>query len=374
MSLLRSLQLTSFLFLCLIALSASAQISTGATGPCSLPEGLKSVSGHNLFTEQQEEWLGEVMDKEIRRDFNVIDDPDNYLQKVADRLQAQLPPSGIHYRFVIIDSSELNSFGLVGGRIYIHRRMIAFAQNEDELATLVGHEMGHMVDHHGALDISDYFRQLGVTSLGDRADVLKHWKDFKDNASKIKHMNDEKREAEEQVIADRIAFYALMRAGYNSENGIAFADRLFETKRKPGNFWSDMFGTTHPNGKRLREMLKSERPIAQNCIAPHVADASHFAEWQKTIIATTKLAGAAKADLPGLVRKVALQPQLRTDLSGIEFSPDGKYLLAQDESSIFVASREPLANLFRIDAFDAHAARFSPDSRSVVFYDKELRV
>jgi WD40 repeat protein len=374
MSLLRSLQLTSFLFLCLIALSASAQISTGATGPCSLPEGLKSVSGHNLFTEQQEEWLGEVMDKEIRGDFNVIDDPDNYLQKVADRLKAQLPPSGIHYRFVIIDSPELNSFGLVGGRIYIHRRMIAFAQNEDELATLLGHEMGHMVDHHGALDISDYFRQLGVTSLGDRADVLKHWKDFKDNASKIKHMNDEKREAEEQVIADRIAFYALMRAGYNPENGIAFADRLFETKRKPGNFWSDMFGTTHPNGKRLREMLKSERPIAQNCIAPHVADASHFAEWRKTIIATTKLANSAKADLPGLVRKVALQPQLRTDLNGIEFSPDGKYLLAQDESSIFVASREPLANLFRIDAFDAHAARFSPDSRSVVFYDKELRV
>src|SRR5207244_1347150 len=139
--------------------------------------------------------LGEVVEKEIRSDFNVVDDADNYLQKVADRLQAQLPPSSTHYRFVIIDSPELNSFGLVGGRIFIHRRMIAFAQNEDELATLLGHEMGHMVDHHFALRISDFFRQMGVSRLGDRADVLKHWKEFEDNARKIKHMNDDKREA-----------------------------------------------------------------------------------------------------------------------------------------------------------------------------------
>src|ERR1051325_417351 len=194
-------RLPILLLLWLLSFSAVAQTGTGAAGACSMPQGLKSVSGHNLFTEQQEDWLGEVMDKEIRSDFHVIDDPDNYLQKIADRLQAQLPPSSTHYRFVIIDSPELNSFGLVGGRIYIHRRMIAFAQNEDELATLLGHEMGHMVDHHVALRFSDYFRQMGVTSLDDRADTLKHWKDFEDSYRKIKHINDRKREDEEQVIA-----------------------------------------------------------------------------------------------------------------------------------------------------------------------------
>jgi WD40 repeat protein len=370
-----------FLFVYLLAVaigfvvttSAAAQTSP-ASSECGMPRGLLSASGHNLFTEQQEEWLGEVMDKEIRSEFNVIDDPDNYLQKIADRLQAQLPPSSTHYRFVIIDSPELNSFGLVGGRIFIHRRMIAFTQNEDELATLLGHEMGHMVDHHVVLRFSDFFRQMGVTSLGDRADVLKHWKDFEDNARKIKHRHEEQREAEEQVIADRIAFYALVRAGYDPEKGIAFFDRLFQTKGKPASFWSEFFGTTNPNGKRLREMLKTERPLAQKCISKRLPEAGEFAAWQKTIIASTKSATLAKAELPGLMRKVTLQSQLRSDLFNIAFSPDGKYLLSQDQSSIFVASREPLANLFRIDAFDAHTARFSPDSHSVVFYDKELRV
>ncbi len=357
-----------------ITSSAAAQTSTGAAGACGMPGGLRSASGHNMFTEQQEEWLGEVVDKEIRSEFNVIDDSDNYLQKIADRLQAQLPPSNTHYRFVIIDSPELNSFGSTGGYIYIHRRMIAFLQNEDELAELLGHEMGHMVDHHFALEVSDYFRQMGVTSLGDRADVLKHWKDFEDSARKIKHRHDEQREAEEQVIADRIAFYAMVRAGYDPEKGIASDDRLFQTKGKTGNFWSEFLGTTNPNAKRFREMLKMERPLARNCIAKRPPEAGEFAKWQKTIIASSKSATLAKVDLPGLMRKVTLQSQLRSDLSDIEFSPDGKYFLAQDQSSIFVASREPLANLFRIDAFDAHTARFSPDSRSVVFYDKELRV
>jgi len=77
----------------------------------------------NLFNEQQEEWLGEIMDQGMRKDFHVIEDPDGYLQHLGERLLAQLPPTNIRYHFVIIDSPGLNSFGLAGGRIYIYRRM-----------------------------------------------------------------------------------------------------------------------------------------------------------------------------------------------------------------------------------------------------------
>ena len=98
----------------------------------------------------------------------------------------------------------------------------------------------------------------------------------------------------------------------------------------------------------------------------------YFAKWQEDVIASKR--AAVREELPGLISKVALQQPLRGDISRVEFSPDGKYLLAQDESSVFVLTREPLANVFRIDALDAHTAQFSPDSNSVVFYDKELRV
>jgi WD40 repeat protein len=340
--------------------------------PCAMPAFTKIVNEPNLFNEQQEEWLGEAMDQEIRRDFNVIEDPEGYLQKLGERLLAQLPPTAIHYHFLIIDSPDLNSFGVAGGRIYIHRRMIAFMQNEAELSALVGHEIGHASTHQVAIQVSGWLRELGVTKLGDRQDVINKWNFFKDNAAKIKERGGAGRYRDEQLIADRVGLYAMARAGYDPASFIEFTDRSLETKGKTGGFWSDFFGTTSFHSKRLREIMKNSTALPQTCIAPYTADAGHFARWQQDVIASKK--AVAREELPGLVRKVALQPRLRGDLHHLLFSPDGKYLLAQDESSIFVLTREPLANVFRIDADDVHPAQFSPDSTAVVFYDKELRV
>jgi hypothetical protein len=370
----RSRILISVWFFFLVGLPVVAQqgAPAAAQGPCAMPVFTKIVNEPNIFSEQQEEWLGEIMDRDIRREFNVIEDPEGYLQKLGERLLVQLPPSTIHYHFVIIDSPELNSFGVAGGRIYIHRRMIAFTQNEAELSALLGHEIGHAATHQVAIQVSGWLRELGVTQLGDRQDVFNKWNLFKDNAAKIKERGGAKRYHDEQLIADRVGLYAMTRAGYDPGNFIEFTDRSLQTKGKTGGFWSDFFGATNFSSKRLREIIKNSAPMPATCITSHAADTTHFAKWQQDVIASKRV--VAKEELPGLVRKIALQPPLRGDLQHVEFSPDGKYLLAQDESSVFVLTRDPLANVFRIDAADAHAAQFSPDSQAVVFYDKELRV
>ncbi len=78
--------------------------------------------------------------------------------------------------------------------------------------------------------------------------------------------------------------------------------------------------------------------------------------------------------LHGVLSKKQLDEPLRSEVMHIRFSPDGKYVLAQDEASINVLSREPFTFLFQINALKVSQAQFTPDSQSIIFYDYDLRV
>ena len=65
---------------------------------------------------------------------------------------------------------------------------------------------------------------------------------------------------------------------------------------------------------------------------------------------------------------------MRGDITNLEFSPDGKFILAQDDSGISVIQKESFKHLFRIQAGGARAAKFTPDSKSIVFNTTNKRV
>jgi WD40 repeat protein len=359
-----------------IALAQAGTTTRPQSSPCNVPVSGGILNEPNIFSEQQEEWLGEILAAQIEKAFKIVPDPEDYLQKLGDRLLAQLPKSNIHYRFTIIDLPESNAFGIPGGHIYLARRIIALARNEDELAGILGHEIGHIITRQPAIDLTREFQNiLGVQQLGDRKDVLSKWNQLLDTwATKQETMHSGKRGDEEQMIADRIAIYAMARTGYQASRYVEFFDRLAQTKGNKGSFWTDLFGRTSHDAKRLRELLRTTGPAMQACLveSAEAGKGEQFFKWQKAVIASAFAVG--KEAIPGLIAKQVLNPPLRSDLRTLHFSPDGKYLLAQDETSIFVLSANPVTNLFRVDAPDTYPAQFTPDSHAIVFYDKELRV
>ena len=102
------------------------------------------------------------------------------------------------------------------------------------------------------------------------------------------------------------------------------------------------------------------------------APSTDFLDWQAKVIAYSGL--GTKEALTGVIAKKALDPPLRTDLNYLRFSPDGQYAIAQDDSSIFVLSRDPFDLLLRIDAPEARLAQFTPDSKEIVFDTRGMRV
>ena len=174
-------------FLLLVVLAQDNRSPAQQANPaCGMPSTSMPANEPNIFNEQQEEWLGEISAQRVQREFNVIPDPESdYLQKLGERLLAQLPPGKTRYRFTIIDSPANDAFGAAGGYIYLSRRLIALAQSEDELAGVLGHEIAHIVTHQAAIDISrDFNTVLGVTKVGDRKDIFDKWNQLIDDAKK----------------------------------------------------------------------------------------------------------------------------------------------------------------------------------------------
>ena len=258
--------------------------------------------------------------------------------------------------------------------MYVTRKLITTLRSEDELAGVIGHEMGHQLAHHGALDWSRIFHDdLGVTQVGDRANIEDKYNQYLDTYRTRGRSSSRGNEEHEQTGADQVAVYAVARAGYSPQAVIDFWDRFSETKGKQGNWLSDVFQTTRPESKRLRGFVRDLGSLPAGCIRPadNVASSGDFAQWQAAVKNYNGF--GKKESLHQVLSKRPLTPVLRADIHNFRFSPDGKYLLAQDSGGIFVLTRDPLASLFRIDAPDAVDAGFSPDSRYVVFSSEALR-
>ena len=295
---------------------------------------------------------------------------DDEITRIGEKLLAQLPPTDIHYRFRIYDSGEVNGFSLAGGRVYISRKLIASVKNEDELAGVLAHELGHLSTHQTAIEMTRMFKiQLGVTQVGDRADIFT--KVHKLLSTPVKENEEGDNEKKDQMVADQVALYAVIRAGYAPESFTSFLNQIMMNQGKTGNWLTDVFGLTHEDSQRYRRALKLISGLPPGCTGKKPGAGDAFLAWQRsTVEERVKPAEAtASGDL-----SIRLDPPLRPSPWRIRFSPDGKYLLAQDEGSITIVDRAATKVLFQIDAPDAEQAQFSPDSLSVVFHDAQLRV
>jgi predicted Zn-dependent protease len=71
-----------------------------------------------------------------------------YVEKIGERLAALSPRKDVPYTFKIVDMKEPNAFALPGGPVYVSRGLLALANSEDEVACVIGHEIGHIAARH----------------------------------------------------------------------------------------------------------------------------------------------------------------------------------------------------------------------------------
>ncbi len=351
-------------------------VAASSQQPCKAPEILLNRSQSNIFNEEQEMILGDVIADYFQKNYRIIrdDEANRYLRAIGERLVAHLPPTSIKFQFVVVDRPELNAFASAGGRIYVTRKMIAFVRNEDELAGIIGHELGHGIVRHSSIDMTRNFKELlGIREVGDQKDIFEKFNRMIDNQRTKRLRPRRGHEDDQQLEADKIGFYAMAAAGYDPKAIVTAWDRLAETEGRTGGGLAGIFTGTKPEEKRLRELTKALESLPADCLDKRATGSvADFEKWRSYVV--TRSSFEKEERLPGLIVKRSLTTPLRGDVTHFQFSPDGKYVLAQDDSGINVLRREPFSVLFRIDTTNAKPAKFSPDSKSVVFSTYGLRV
>jgi predicted Zn-dependent protease len=252
-----------------------------------------------IFRIQQERTLGDIEAEWVETDYHVAQNEKfaAHLNAIAGRVLSQFPREQAQVHVILIDLPAAEAFSTGPERMYISRKMVALLRSDDELAGLLGHELGHIVTHQNAVIMSQLFREiLGVSAVGDRKDISEKLRRMLDSIDRDKKLLRkaaniiEGQEGINQNGADRVALYAAAGSGFSPQAYVELFDRSAETNGNRGSVLNDFFGTTTSNLRRLREIKKALKQLPQSCQEIVPAASAEFRTWQAAVMSDLDLA------------------------------------------------------------------------------------
>jgi len=99
---------------------------------------------------QQEINMGRSAAREIEKQYGLVQDQalQERVARIGNRIAAISDRKDLPYAFKVLDVKEINAFALPGGFIYVCKGLIDYMPSDDELAGVIGHEVGHVVKRH----------------------------------------------------------------------------------------------------------------------------------------------------------------------------------------------------------------------------------
>jgi len=109
-----------------------------------------------LISEAQEIQMGQQAAEQVEASLGLVDDAglQSYVRRIGQQLAAASERPSLPWRFGVIEDPTPNAFALPGGFIYVTRGLLTLMDTEAELASVLGHEIGHVTARHSVSAIS----------------------------------------------------------------------------------------------------------------------------------------------------------------------------------------------------------------------------
>lgn len=100
---------------------------------------------------QQEAQIGAQASADVNRQLPIVNNSaiSSYINELGNSIAQRADQRGIRYHFYVVNSDVVNAFALPGGYVYLNRGLIERAGNMSEVAGVLAHEIGHVVERHG---------------------------------------------------------------------------------------------------------------------------------------------------------------------------------------------------------------------------------
>ena len=217
--------------------------------------------GVNLYSLQREIALGKQAAMEVEKTAKMINDPivTEYVNRVGQNL-VRNSDAKVPFTIKVIDSDEINAFALPGGFFYVNSGLILRADEEAELAGVMGHEIAHVAARHGTKTATKgeimQWATIPLILLGPGGWAgygLYEGLNLAIPMSYLKFTRDAEREA------DFLGLQYMYKSGYDPNAFVSFFEKIeAEERRHPGSI-PKVFSTHPPTPDRVQ---KAQEEIA----------------------------------------------------------------------------------------------------------------
>lgn len=197
-----------------------------------------------LVSTEKEVAMGDAIAKKLEEKFKVVEDKDmqERVEEIGQRLVGVCDRKELIYHFKILEEDEVNAVSLPGGWVYVNKGLIEKVKNDDELAGVIAHEIGHIAARHSVQKL-----QAGLTStlLMILAAGAKTNRDFMRGADLALASLMTAYSREDEFEADRRAVKYTTAAGYDPNAVVSFLETLKKVEREKPLRPKSLF-RTHP--------------------------------------------------------------------------------------------------------------------------------
>lgn len=238
----------------------------------------------STISTEQEMQLGAQYSAEINQQLPIVQDPTihRYINQLGSSISERVDPRGIPYTFYVVNSDVVNAFAVPGGYIYINRGLIDRAENLSELAGVMAHEIGHVVERHSVEQMAKMQQaQLGVALgtilLGQPSQVAQLGVNVVGSAI----FSGFSRDAEREADMDAVQFLVL--SGIDPRGIVTFFNELLaEQERQPGAL--EQWFSTHPlTTERIENVQAAIAALPAGTLNNVTTDTPAFQEFKRRV-------------------------------------------------------------------------------------------